>query len=90
MAESRSVASVGHETGTKSMEKDVALPTEVQPGSVAYEYSAADARKLVRKIDWRIMPYLWGYAVLSAVDVSDTSIKFVLPLTHHIGNRPRK
>ncbi|KAH6962153.1 major facilitator superfamily domain-containing protein, partial [Ilyonectria sp. MPI-CAGE-AT-0026] len=31
-------------------------------------YDEDDVKKLVRKIDWRIMPFLWGYAVLSAVD----------------------
>lgn len=34
-----------------------------------FAYDEADVKSLVRKIDWRIMPFLWGYAVLSAVDV---------------------
>lgn len=37
--------------------------------SLQFEYSQEEVTKLIRKIDWRIMPYLWGYAVLSAVDV---------------------
>lgn len=45
------------------------IPIPAEP--VPYEQS--EERSLVRKIDWRIMPYLWGYAVLSAVDVRDTS-----------------
>ncbi|VUC38193.1 unnamed protein product [Clonostachys rosea] len=36
--------------------------------NVRIDYDQDDVRKLVRKIDFRIMPYLWGYAVLSAVD----------------------
>ncbi|KAK9770817.1 putative Major facilitator superfamily (MFS) profile domain-containing protein [Seiridium cardinale] len=40
------------------------IPIPVEP--VCHEPS--EERSLVRKIDWRIMPYLWGYAVLSAVD----------------------
>ncbi|KAK2606711.1 hypothetical protein N8I77_005442 [Diaporthe amygdali] len=40
----------------------VSVPVE----SVPYEQS--EEKSLVRKIDCRIMPYLWGYAVLSAVD----------------------
>lgn len=46
-----------------------AIPIPAEP--VPYEQS--EERSLVRKIDWRIMPYLWGYAVLSAVDVRDMS-----------------
>ncbi|KAI8165317.1 putative transporter [Colletotrichum sp. SAR 10_70] len=34
-----------------------------------FDYDASDVKRLVRKVDWRIMPFLWGYAVLSAVDV---------------------
>ncbi|KAF5496968.1 putative transporter [Colletotrichum siamense] len=33
-----------------------------------FDYDASDVKRLVRKVDWRIMPFLWGYAVLSAVD----------------------
>ncbi|KAF4819910.1 putative transporter [Colletotrichum tropicale] len=33
-----------------------------------FDYDASDVKCLVRKVDWRIMPFLWGYAVLSAVD----------------------
>lgn len=39
-----------------------------------FDYDASDVKKLVRKIDWRIMPFLWGYAVLSAVDVSPSKL----------------
>ncbi|KAF0323842.1 allantoate permease [Colletotrichum asianum] len=35
---------------------------------VHFDYDASDVKRLVRKVDWRIMPFLWGYAVLSAVD----------------------
>ncbi|KAJ0319031.1 hypothetical protein Brms1b_004006 [Colletotrichum noveboracense] len=35
---------------------------------VYFDYDASDVKCLVRKVDWRIMPFLWGYAVLSAVD----------------------
>jgi hypothetical protein len=44
----------------------ITVPILVEP--VSYEQS--EERKLVRKFDWRIMPYLWGHAVLSAVDVN--------------------
>ena len=43
------------------------IPVPVEP--VPYEQSEETA--LIRKIDWLIMPYLWGYAVLSAVDVRE-------------------
>lgn len=45
------------------------VPIPLEP--VVYEQS--EQRALIRKIDWRIMPYLWGYAVLSAVDVRNIS-----------------
>lgn len=45
----------------------IPIPAEPHP------YEQSEERSLVRKIDWRIMPYLWGYAVLSAVDVRDKS-----------------
>ncbi|UPL03170.1 hypothetical protein LCI18_014104 [Fusarium solani-melongenae] len=32
------------------------------------DYTDDEMKKLLRKIDWRLMPFLWGYAVLSAVD----------------------
>lgn len=35
-----------------------------------FDYTDNDVKNLISKIDWRIMPFLWGYAVLSAVDVS--------------------
>ncbi|KAH8895255.1 MFS general substrate transporter [Thozetella sp. PMI_491] len=41
--------------------------TAVAP-TVYFDYTEDDARKVLKKIDWRIMPYLWGYATLSAVD----------------------
>lgn len=50
------------------------IPIPVEP--VPHEQS--EERALVRKIDWRIMPYLWGYTMLSAVDVRD---KFWMPPT---------
>lgn len=47
------------EVGVVSETTEPVLPT----------YTEEEERKLVRKIDWLIMPFLWGYATLSAVDV---------------------
>lgn len=54
--------------------KSSELGTEPPLEAMAFEqgwnnYSDAEARKLLRKIDWRIIPFLWGYTALSAVDV---------------------
>ncbi|KAK6197272.1 hypothetical protein LQW54_010734 [Pestalotiopsis sp. IQ-011] len=62
------------------------VPVPVEP--VPYEQS--EERSLVRKIDWRIMPYLWGYAVLSAVDkiiISNAALYGMKDDTHLVGQQ---
>lgn len=56
-------------------------PEKSKPVTTGFEtpqltYDEDDVKRLVRKIDWRIMPFLWGYAVLSAVDVSLSCVNF--------------
>lgn len=53
-------------------EADTAKAKEdaLQEETIHFDYDGDDVKKLVRKLDWRIIPFLWGYAVLSAVDVS--------------------
>ncbi|KAH6683371.1 major facilitator superfamily domain-containing protein [Halenospora varia] len=51
-------------------------------------YSDAEARKLLRKIDWRIIPFLWGYTALSAVDkiiISNAALYGMKNDTHLVG-----
>lgn len=64
--------------GHKNLDKEINL-TEMHGDNVTgveleteshVQYDNLDERRLVHKIDWRVMPFLWGYAVLSAVDVS--------------------
>lgn len=53
-----------------SVEKpDGTTRTTTTPTGGEFSYTEEESSKLLHKIDWRIMPYLWGYAVLSAVDV---------------------
>lgn len=51
------------------MEEKTGFDMEAVAQPSTFTYDNMDVRKLVRKIDWRLMPFLWGYAVLSAVDV---------------------
>ncbi|ETS84337.1 hypothetical protein PFICI_02362 [Pestalotiopsis fici W106-1] len=37
-------------------------------------YSLDEAKKLVRKIDWRLMPLMWITTNLSAIDASQRSV----------------
>lgn len=49
-------------------------PLEEKSGEVQsfQDYTEDEENKVIRKIDWRILPLLWGYTVLSAVDVGTT------------------
>lgn len=58
--------------------KSVKVVQDLQTSTVSFPvesvpYEQSEEKSLVRKIDCRIMPYLWGYAVLSAVDVRNKS-----------------
>lgn len=54
----------GNDLEQKGSNGDIAITSEEY-----IDYTDDEMKKLVRKIDWRLMPFLWGYAVLSAVDV---------------------
>jgi hypothetical protein len=62
---SASVDATRQDAGKAKPAVDASVTEQAQ-----FTYSDDEARQLLKKIDWRIMPFLWGYAVLSAVDVS--------------------
>jgi hypothetical protein len=61
---------------SKSLDKNVeAGAVSEMTEAPRAEYTEEEERRLVRKIDWLIMPYLWGYATLSAVDVRQRALQ---------------
>ncbi|RDW85433.1 allantoate permease-2 [Coleophoma crateriformis] len=51
-------------------------------------YTKSEERKVIRRIDFRIIPFLWGYTVLSAVDkiiISNAALYGMKTDTHLVG-----
>lgn len=92
-AESGEVNIIGESKHLEKSKSSMGNDTEIIVASNTTEsilYERSEEQDLVRKIDWRIMPFLWGYAVLSAVDkiiISNAALYGMKTDTHLVGQQ---